>query len=443
MPTAANSSGNTTWAERVELASETEQRRMGFGPFMVHLGHLTTMLDNIVRTPRSSSVPAPWPIAPAPGWLATPIDNNQSITLWCALGGEWVFRRPEPDKKHIVFINPACTSERRDSVLARVGTLSPFDLLDMFGSGEAFAFCDSLFVVPEKTYVMNSWIYHPEGREPLSVFLGFRGHPRRYPDIISPGIYRAHNRPDDESVRRFRRKIRVAANVVKQGVFEHANQVLSNVQARGVLQHYGIIGPTDVTDLSYDVNVAKWFALNEWGRVSGAYRTKRFLEHADGDKAYDECSNVYTVAVRAIGTWLEPDLVAEMAELHHLTLQWTPQDPGEADAASALKKVAVRNISPLWSERAERQSGFGLVGVGPRDDDAWGSVLGIYEHSFHPTFCPNGWDRIGGSALTLAGRSYGWDEDTSGLADYALPRDDECIRWIRWNVRELERRLNL
>lgn len=49
-------------------------------------------------------------------------------------------------------------------------------------------------------------------------------------------------------------------------------------------------------------------------------RMKRFLDHADADKAYDKCSNVYTVIVRAISTWLEPDMVAEMAEFHHVTL---------------------------------------------------------------------------------------------------------------------------
>jgi len=402
------------------------------------------MLDNTVRTPNAINVPAPWPIAPAPGWLTTPIDDKKSIALWCALGGDWVFRSPEPDKKRTVFISPTCAPERRDRILTKVGSLNPFELLEMVGSEDAFAFCDSFFVIPDKSYVMNSWIYHPVGREPLSVFLGFRGHPKRYPEIISPGIYRMHNHPDDESIRLFRRKIRVAANVVEQGVFEHVNQVLSNVQARGVLQHYGIIGPTDVTGLSYDVNVAKWFALNEWDHVTGAYRMKRFLEHADADKAYDECSNVYTVIVRAIGTWLEPDMVAEMAELHNATLQpRVVQGPEETDKASTLEQISVRNLSPLWSARAERQAGFGLVGTGPRDDDAWGSVLGIYEHSFHPTFCPDGWDRIGGPALTLGGSSQKWDEDTSTLADYALPRDDECIRWIRRNVRELEGRLNL
>ncbi len=102
-----------------------------------------------------------------------------------------------------------------------------------------------------------------------------------------------------------------------------------------------------------------------------------------------------------------------------------------------------RNLSPLWSTRAVRQAGFGLGGVGPHDDDAWGSILSISEHSFHPTFLPQGWDRIGGAEMLLGGRRYRWDEDTSALSEHTLPDDDECIRWIRNNVVDLERRLKL
>ena len=123
---------------------------------------------------------------------------------------------------------------------------------------------------------MNSWQYHIIDRDPLGVFLGFRGHPRQYSEIITPGIYRAHNRLDENSARRYQRKARVASNVAKQAVFEQQNIVLTNVQARGLLQHYGIIGATDVLDLTFDVNVAKWFALNMWDQEGRRYCPRCF-----------------------------------------------------------------------------------------------------------------------------------------------------------------------
>jgi FRG domain len=348
-------------------------------------------------------------------------------------GGDWIFRRSTPDKTKI-HIPSTYADERRASIVARLK-----EPLQLIATGDAFSFCDSLFVIPDESFVMNSYQCHVDGREPLDVFLGFRGHAYQYPEVITPGIYREHNKPDEESARRYSRKVRVAANVVKQAVFEQENIVLTNVQARGVLQHYGIIGPTDVLDLSYDVNVAKWFALNVWEQAAGGYRRKQFLVHDDADKAYDEWSIVYTVVARAIATQMDPGLVDYIARFGRLTFRAWAEDRVALPPAS----LPPRNLSPLWSTRAERQAGFGLLGVGPGDDDGWGSVLGIHEHCFHPTFSPDGWDRIGGPSLTLGGTTYLWNEDTSPLSHHTLPEDDDCIRWIRQNVRDLETRLTL
>ena len=176
-----------------------------------------------------------------------------------------------------------------------------------------------------------------------------------------------------------------------------------------------------------------------WDHAAGCYRKKCFGEHSDADKAYDECSLVYSIVVRAIATQVDPEVSTELAKFSRLTFRAWGEGGPITDAASLLP----RNLSPLWSTRAERQSGFGLLGVGPRDDDAWGSVLGIYEHCFHPTFSPEGWDRIGGPSLTIGGQTYGWEDDTSGLSGHTLPDDDDCIRWIRHHVRDLEPRLPL
>lgn len=423
-----------TWAEQIENASEEQQHRMGFGPFLVHLGNLTTTLD-LTRTPRSDRVPSPWPVGPAPGWLKRRLDDDWSVTAWCALGGEWVFRAPVPGAKHVLRISGDSSPARRASISQRLH--DPFQLV---AAGEAFAFCDDLFVIPDNSFHMNSFKFHVPGREPLSLLMGFRGHARQYPEVITPGVYRAHRQPNDQTDRRYKRKARVGANLVKQAVFEMQNVALSNVQARGVLQHYGIIGPTDILDLTYDINIAKWFALNVWDQESARHRPKRFVEHDDHDKAFDEYSVIYMVVVRAIGIEVARELAETLANLGRLT--FAPWDGSNFDEQENVQ-LPPRNLSPLWSTRAKRQSGFGLLGVGPQDDDGWGSVLGIYEHAFHPVFSPNGWDRIGGPSLSLDGNSYRWDDDTSGLSEFALPEDDDCIRWIRANFDELGPRLGL
>src|SRR5947209_7280664 len=115
-----------------------------------------------------------------------------------------IFQPPIPDKKRIVHISEAASAERKANIGRRLD-----NPLELIATGEAFAFCDDLFVIPEESFIMNSWQYHVIDREPLGVFLGFRGHPRQYSEIITPGIYRSHNRLDENSVRRYQLKARV------------------------------------------------------------------------------------------------------------------------------------------------------------------------------------------------------------------------------------------
>jgi hypothetical protein len=157
---------------------------------------------------------------------------------------------------------------------------------------------------------------------------------------------------------------------------------------------------------------------------------KQFTQHADEDAAFDECSIVYTVFARSISTPLSQEVVSEIVTRAGIKLMdWT--DP----AADVLAWGSLaRNLAPLWSERPTRQSGFGLRGVGPKDDDSWGSVLGVVEHRFHPTFWPQGWDRIGGAQLEFNGGRFLWNDDTSGLAGHILPSDNNAIARIRYEV---------
>ena len=79
------------------------------------------------------------------------------------------------------------------------------------------------------------------------------------------------------------------------------------------------------------------------------------------------------------------------------------------------------NLAPLWSEYPRRQKGFGLRGIYPGELDKFGSVLTVTEHLFHPFFFKNGWDRIGGPALTIDGKSFAFGDDSSGMADFLFP----------------------
>jgi FRG domain len=136
--------------------------------------------------------------------------------------------------------------------------------------------------------------------EDLSVFVGYRGHSRRYEEIVTPGIYRKHNAPCKELHETWIRKSRIACNVLKQRFFETHGKPLTDIEARGILQHHYVIGPTDMLDLSYDLGVAKWFALNTLS--NGRYSRRHFHETCDRQRAIDEAVFIYKVVVRAIGS---------------------------------------------------------------------------------------------------------------------------------------------
>jgi hypothetical protein len=426
-----------TWAEQIESARDEQRRNMGFGPFLVHIGCLATPMELIIRETGDG---ASWPVAPAPGWLKHRLEDASTTEMWCGHGGEWIFQPQSDGKRRRVHIPNSCDAKRRAMISNMLIQRPPLQLI---AGGEAFSFCDSLFVIPEQSFELNSFRYHTPDREPLIVFIGYRGHTRPYSEVVTPGIYRAQNQPNAASVSRYEDLARISENVVKQAFFERQNRILSKVQARGVLQHYGIIGATDVLDLTYDVNVAKWFASNVWDSDKRSYRTKTFVEHDDADKAYDECSIVYTVLARAIGTLVEEQLANELMAFEHTTLVPWEGHRLEHVANDKLVQMPPQNLSPLVSPRAHLQSGFGLIGIGAQESDKWGSVLGIFEHCFHPTFAPEGWDRIGGASIVLGNTCYNWDEVTDHLQELTLPEDDECIGWIRKQVADLRNRFKL
>jgi hypothetical protein len=426
------------WAEAIERASPAERARMGFGPYHVEPeGHLGLFLETIDRTPKpGADVPPRWPIGRAPGWQRLRIDEEWSLNVWCALGGEWILHPPDTSRTRSVFFSDCLPDNAETRIHERIN--NPLELLS---SGDAFAFCGSLFILPDSPFVMNSFWFHPKGHEPLGVFVGFRGHTKPYAEVITPGVFRAMNNPTEENCKLYSTKARIARNVTKQIMYETENIILTQVQAGGILQHYGIIGPTDILDLSYDVNIAKWFALNVWDRDKRAYTPKLFREHSDGGKGHDECSIIYTVMVRVVGTQLDPTIVQDFLRRSNTSLM--PWDLSSSSLVALLTHSLPRNVSPLWSQRPARQSGFGLRGIWPREDDAFGSVLGIVEHRFHPTFAPDGWNRIGGAQVLLDGTRYSWEDDMSRLAPTILPEDNKVIANIRATIQRLFQSLGL
>jgi hypothetical protein len=307
------------------------------------------------------------------------------------------------------------------------------DALGLVLRGQAFPFAGRFFALPPpEQFIINSFQYHITDMEPLAVFVGFRGHSERWPEVLTPGLYRAHKRPSKEKHLDWMKRSRISSNVLKQRFLEHDNKPLTDLEALGILQHHHVIGPTDMVDLTFDVNVAKWFSLNQF--VGGAYQRKVFRETVDDRKAAREASCVYAISVRPIGSIQLDEEAAELLT-RGVTLKWWE---GLEPLASGPPKAETPpyNLAPLWSEYPRRQKGFGLRGIYPGELDKFGSVLTVTEHLFHPIFFKNGWDRIGGPEFTIEGQRFSYDTDSSSAAHYLFPKRPE---WFDNIVSEVNR----
>jgi hypothetical protein len=188
-----------------------------------------------------------FPERASPGWKAF----DESFMAWCALGAESILAgKTLPNRVIVPFEGTVELS------IERVWAL--------IASGRAFPFLNDLYLLPESNFAANSFQYELSHHEPLAVFIGYRGHSARYDEIITPGVLRRHRDPSRESFTNYKRRECVAANIVKEIFWERQRIALADIQARGILQHHGVIGATDILDLSYEINVAKWFALNQY-----------------------------------------------------------------------------------------------------------------------------------------------------------------------------------
>lgn len=392
------------WASRIERMTQTERTRSAdFNPYVVTPEGRLCLRTELLRL---DGRPGEWPVAPSPGWTRVNIDGTDGVRLWCGLGSEFLFgqSRSEPLPVHV----HASTSRAK----------SKEDVLRALHQGEAFAFCDQLFFLPDETdFTLNSFCYHVENKEPLSVFVGYRGQTQAYRESLSPGVYRSRNNPTSRSVAKWSQASRILGNVLKQRFFENENKPLTDIEAVGVMQHHFLAGPTDLLDLTFDLNVAKWFALNE-RTPQGGYRTKQFATAPSEEDALRDASRIFLLVVRPIGSVPIPeDDWKELTAGVSVGL-WD----GYADTEELSQfETTPHNLGPLWSEYPKRQSGFGLRGVGPMDSDPSGAVLAAWEYLYHPGRFPRGWDRLGGPDVTLGGHVFLKGQDSSDMAEHLFP----------------------
>ena len=404
------------WAANIERMSPLERANCSdFNPYLVTPeGHLSLLVESL----RQSGRQAEWPTGPAPGWARTHIDDANEVLYWRALGSDFLFGQSQPGRTPVHVGASTFRVESRE------------DVLRALSERRAFAFCNQLFLLPddERDFTMNSFRYHVEGKDPLPVFVGYRGQTGGHPEMLSPGLYRTRNEPTPAANEQWVRKSRILGNVLKQRFFEKHNKPLTEIEAVGIMQHHYLIGPTDLVDLTFDVNVAKWFALNEWTN-DREYRAKRFVARTE-QEAFREASRILVVAVRPIGS--VPLTEDEWRRIHAGISPTIWEGYAETEELSQFE-TPPSNLAPLWSTYPRRQRGFGLRGIGPSDTDPNGAVLAAWEYLYHPNYFPDGWDRFGGPEITLDGRVFAESEDSAHLSQYLFPDPPD---WLTATTKE-------
>lgn len=406
-----------SWAQTIAELDAAKRGSATFGPYLVDPdGALRLPIEMLTR-----SGPGTWPVSEAPGWSVLALPDGTDHRQWLPLGSEYFFRGEQPEAAYAPSSHPVAGK--------RMGGL---DALRDVLRGDAFPFASRFFALPRTDYIMNSFVYHPQDMEDLSVFIGYRGHSRRFDEIVTPGIYRKPNAPCRESHDAWIRKSRIACNVLKQRFLETQGKPLTDMEARGILQHHYIIGPTDMLDLSYDLSVAKWFALNTF--ANGRYSKKLFHEKHDIRRATEETVFIYKVVVRAIGSI---EVAGEAKRFLTPGVELKPWDDLIGlDEVPDRTTTAPSNLAPLWSTYPKRQRGFGLRGLMPGELDVFGSILSIREYPFHPVFYAEGWDEIGGPSFEIDGHSYTFEDDSSHQQDHLLPAHEPWFVDVMAEVRK-------
>jgi hypothetical protein len=151
---------------------------------------------------------------------------------------------------------------------------------------------------------------------------------------------------------------RYATDLLREAYFRSFERTLTDLQARGILQHHKTLGNTDILDLTYDPQQARRFALDE------ANKREPFTS---GDY-----SSIYQVVVRL---------------LNH------PDEPLPVKFRGRTVYPAPYNIYELETvtRYALQDRAFGISHLGPDDNDAYGMVMNVTEWLYHPVEAPQGW----------------------------------------------------
>ena len=409
-----NANHTDLWAFRIEQMKPLERAKSSeFNPYRVSPdGRLYLEIEALWKNGR----PEEWPRGRAPGWSWIQIDGANHVRHWLALGSD-IFGQSQ--SKSI----PVHGFKESDALKAKA-RLDEQGLSSALIQGKAFAFCNQVFFLPdEKEFTLNSFRYEVPDMDPLSIFVGYRGQTRAYPENLSPGLFRNRNSPTAKSRKNWIRQSRIVGNILKQRFFENKNKPLTDIEAVGIMQHHCLLGPTDLLDLTYDINVAKWFALNE-RQQHGEYQAKRFKTASSKEEASRDASRIVLIAVRTIGSMPIPKDVWDHLHTGLSADLWEGYAESETVAQFETRPI---NLAPLWSEYPRRQRGFGLRGIDPMDADPHGAVVAAWEYLYHPCYFPDGWDRFGGPELTLDGRKFARGERSANLSEYLFP---DPPRWF-------------
>ena len=420
---------NDSWATLIANMNPWERANASFGPYCVTpRGSLRLPIETL-RLPCNGQ----WPVDQAPGWSTMELADGRKRRLWKALQWDAVFS-PNPPRLPIPFHVPTYKEKSKNSPHdgPEIDNVKDKVLDDVF-CGRAFSFCGHIFLLPDwEDFIMNSFTYNLQRDvlKDIDVFVGYRGSAARYAHLLTPGVFRKHDASGKAECDRWLRRSTIAGNILKQRFFEHENKPLTEIEAIGILQHHYIIGATDLLDLSFDVNIAKWFALHQRrpgtdGNGVHCYMPKEFVAKGR-EEAIREASVVLTVVVRAIGSI---QLDGEYAKFFSRGLKFNWWDE-LGNIGRPKPEVPPFNLAPLWSNYPKRQKGFGLRGMGAKDSDTFGSILTVKENLFHPKFFPDGWDDIGGAEIQINNKRFKYGEDASHLTEFLFPVIPEWFRKV-------------
>jgi hypothetical protein len=328
-----------TWADCIIDRDDDRD----FGPYHVNPSQRRLMLVEEIRRTKVGAEPTP-----SRGWT-TIRRGSLEARIWCAPGAEIFFAEGKVRR----FVFPV-SGEREVIPKGFEQTL----LLVLNGS--AFVFDGDVFILPHGRFGSGVIRYERPNADPVTVFVGYRGHAYTYPTILSPSILRAETAGANTSrYLRYKEIEGYAGDLLRQGYFRYREDALQDLQVRGILQHHKVIGATDILDLTYDVERARAYALNS----------------GDSSGNCDDYAFIYQIVIRVLGGTRKP---------LPCTFRGRPV------------KLLPWNICPLSmvSELAEGDRGFGVSHLGPIDRDNYGMVLNVTTWRYHPRVALDGWSDL-------------------------------------------------